>query len=102
MTWPLFNPTNNPPSIGAKNHTHEYEEINTTEQFIITPTEYGGIDSNITLTIYNSTDDVVTEINLTVNQSLEPRSGSSYASDELKVIVNSLNSVVNHLYEALN
>jgi surface protein len=98
----MFNPTNNPPSIGAKNHTHEYEEINTTEQFIITPTEYGGIDSNITLTIYNSTDDVVTEINLTVNQSLEPRSGSSYASDELKVIVNSLNSVVNHLYEALN
>ncbi|MBT3406191.1 BspA family leucine-rich repeat surface protein, partial [Candidatus Woesearchaeota archaeon] len=98
----MFNPTNNPPNIGAKNHTHEYEEINTTEQFIITPTEYGGIDSNITLTIYNSTDDVVTEINLTVNQSLEPRSGSSYASDELKVIVNSLNSVVNHLYEALN
>jgi len=98
----LFNPTYNPPGIGNKNHTHSYSYVNTSLEFIVTPTEYGAVDSNFNVTVYYENLTKITNFNLSIDPNLEPRNGQSYDNDALKVIINSMNSVVNSLFYALN
>ena len=77
--------------------------LNITE-FIISPTSYGTVTSNVTIEILNSSDSVIDIIVLPVNSSLEfPGTDSHYYPIAgLKSIVNVMNSVAYSLYYSLN
>jgi hypothetical protein len=102
----MFNPSNNPETLTNKSRRHTVD-ANTAQQFIIVPTEYAGISTDITLSVYNSTDDTVAQTTLSVNTTLVeqgdvPGNAQTYINDTLKTRVNSLVSVADHLFTALN
>ncbi len=98
----IMNPVYNSTDTGYKEHYHRLFWVPTQQSFVITPTSYGTIDSDVKLDIYDSSKNYITTINLSINPNLEPRSGSYYDNDDLKVIVNAMAAVLNSLYYALN
>ncbi len=97
----VFSPVYHSSSLSNVSHKHYFSE-STGTYFIITPTSYGVVDSNVTFEIYDSSHSYVTSIDAVIDSNLEPRSGSFYNNDELKVIINAMASVINSLYYALN
>ena len=98
----VMNPVYNSTETGFKQHEHDMEYIPTSQQFIITPTSYGLVQSNVSLFVYDSSKNLIKKINLNVNSNLDPKVGSSYNNDDMKVIINSMDVVLNSLYYALN
>jgi len=98
----VMNPVYNSTETGFKQHEHDMEYIPTSQQFIITPTSYGLVQSNVSLSVYDSSKNLIKKINLNVNPNLDPKAGSSYNNDDMKVIINSMAVVLNSLYYALN
>ncbi len=98
----VMNPTYNSTSLGYKEHIHNLLWMPTQHQFVITPTSYGSVNSTVNLEVYDSSYAYITTVKLNINPNLEPRSGSSYENDNLKVIINSMAAVLNSLYYALN
>ncbi|MBT7928755.1 right-handed parallel beta-helix repeat-containing protein, partial [Candidatus Peregrinibacteria bacterium] len=102
----MFNPSNNPETLTNKSRRHTVD-ANTAQQFIIVPTEYAGISTDITLSVYNSTEDTVAQTTLSINTTLVeqgdiPGNAQTYINDTLKTRVNSIVSVADHLFAALN
>jgi len=98
----IMNPTYNATSTGYKEHLHRFFWLPTQQQFVITPTSYGIVNSSVKLDIYDSSYSYITTVNLSINPNLEPRSGSYYNDDDMKVIINAMAAVLNSLYYALN
>ncbi len=98
----IMNPVYNSTNLGYKEHIDKMEEIPTGTQFVITPTSYGTINSNITLSVYDNNHNLIKNIQLSVNPALEPRAGQSYNNDEMKTTINAMNVVLNSLYYSLN
>jgi hypothetical protein len=98
----LFDPTDRPPVVGSKNHSHRYGYVGTSSKFVVTPTSYGAVSSQVNVSVFFSNLTKIREVNLSLYADLEPRSGTAYDDDAMKVIINSMNSVVNSLYYALN
>lgn len=99
----LFNPTLNPPIIGKKYHFHEFLYVPAAKLFVITPTHYSDATSTIKLKILNEYKVPIANVSLEIDPYLEPREGGvSFSDDEMKVIINAMNSVVYSLYYSLN
>lgn len=98
----VMNPTYNSTSLGYKDHIYDLLWMPTQQQFVITPTSYGPINSTVNLEVYDSSYAYITTVKLNINPNLEPRLGSPYNNDDLKVIINSMAAVLNSLYYALN
>ena len=99
----IFSPEYNSDTIGYKSHSHFLYSVNTGENMVLTPTSYAAVSSDITLQVYDLGDNLITELNLTINPTLSPKiSDVGYNNDNLKTIINSMSSVVSSLYFALN
>ncbi len=98
----VMNPVFNSTDVGYKDHVHDLLNIPLNQEFVITPTSYGLVRSGVKLYVYDSNGNYVNTVNFNINSQLEPRSGESYDNDDLKVIINSMNVVLNSLYYAMN
>jgi len=99
----VMTPVYNPPIIGSKTHRHELINLTTNTQFIITPTSYGGVTSQVKLYLYDSLNNLKCQVNFNINPNLEPRTGGVYyENDAMKTLINAMNSVLDSLYYALN
>ncbi|NIA04186.1 MAG: hypothetical protein GWP09_02440, partial [Nitrospiraceae bacterium] len=98
----VMNPTYNQTTYAPKKRVHEFFWIPTTQEFIVTPTSYGQANSIVSLKVYDSYYNLVANVKCNVIDSFEPRNGVSYNNDNLKVIINSMNSVLNSLYYSMN
>lgn len=84
----------------ARTHT---QLANINEEFIITPTTLGFVNSNVTIEILDSSDNVIGSFEVPINANLNiDRAGSLYNNDLLKTIVNAMNQVLNSLYNSIN
>lgn len=99
----LFSPTYNPPVISNKTNYHDLFYIPSDTQFIIAPTSYGDANSQITIDIYDVAKRKISSVPLAIDKSLEPRTGGiPFQDDDMKVIINAMNSVGYSLYYSLN
>ena len=98
----IMNPTYHQSTYADKSHLSDVFWIPTGQQFVITPTNYGQSVSNVSFKVYDSYYNPIATVNCNINNNLEPRNGVSYNNDELKVMINKMNSVLNSLYYSMN
>lgn len=99
----VMNPYTGLTPLDAKQRIADSQTLPTGQQFIITPTSLGAVQSNITLQVLNSNNKVVASLPATINSNLNiNQSGVFYNNDLLKTITNSMNQVVNSIFHALN
>ncbi len=72
--------------------------------FIITPTNYGSINSQVTLAILDSGGNYINNVTLTIDSNLERQSGEGvvFSDDDLKKGINSIDQVIKSLFTTLN
>jgi len=100
----LFNPTINPPTISSVERINNVLRIGNEQQFIITPTSYGDVNSTIYFEIIDPYNVKIGEIrNVTINSMLDFVGGSYFDPPDIyKTIVNAMNSVGYSLYYSSN
>lgn len=78
--------------------------LNPGQQLIVTPTSLGVIDSQITIEIYNSNDQLVNSISVPIDATLNfnPGDGVPFSNNALKTSINSMFSIVSTQFVALN
>ncbi|RME32251.1 hypothetical protein D6789_00195 [Candidatus Woesearchaeota archaeon] len=98
----ILNPRTGSTPLSAKSRAH-YQTIPTGTQFIITPTSYSFVTSNITFDLYNQGGTLLDTLTININNSLNIQGGgASLSDDDLKATVNQMNGIINSLYLALN
>ncbi len=99
----IMNPPYNSTVTGFKTHRARLRYIPDGNQFVITPTSYGDVHGTVTLSVYDDNLNLLKNITVGVDSSLEPRTGAIYQPmDALKTQVNAMNSVIYSLYYSLN
>ncbi|GEM_PF-3292642 len=97
----IFDPTQNPPVIGYRNHTHLIEKIPTGNSFVIVPTKYGEADSKVEIKVYDSAENLKAVIPFTIDKDTSiPSSALSYLNDEMKSKIVKTLQVLSTLYYA--
>lgn len=98
----ILNPRTGSAPMSAKTRQH-FQSIPAETQFVVTPTSYPPASSNVTLDLYNSGGALLDTLTININSTLNiAGGGATYSDDDLKVMVNSMNSVINSLFIALN
>lgn len=100
----LFNPTINPPTISSVERINNIIRLTNEQQFIITPTSYGDVNSTIYFDIIDPYGVKIGEIgNVTIDNMLNFVGGSFFDPPDIyKTIVNAMNSVGYSLYYSSN
>ena len=97
----IMNPVVQGSGLNDKERRH-FKQIPTGEQFIITPTSLGFIESNITISFYDQNGMFLESKDINIDPTLEVSGGSPYNNDLLKTIVNAMNQIIASLFFALN
>ncbi|MGM5480081.1 MAG: hypothetical protein ACQESC_01340 [Nanobdellota archaeon] len=97
----IMNPYTGSSPLNEKQRYHR-QTVPASQEFVLTPTSLGSVDSNVTLQIISPTGQLVDEIDLTINPNLVYTGGIYYDDDLLKTIVNAMNQILNSLYYSLN
>ena len=98
----VMNPAIEPSGLSNKTRKH-FKRIPEGQEFIITPTSLGVVNSNVTLEILDSNGGLLYTKDININPSLNIVSGGLfYNNDLLKTIVNSMNQIIYSLYYSLN
>ncbi|MGM5480825.1 MAG: hypothetical protein ACQESE_00275 [Nanobdellota archaeon] len=97
----IMNPYTESSPLSEKQRYHR-QSVPVSQEFIITPTSLGKIDSNVTFEVLDYRGEIVAEKQFNVTSSLVYTGGVYFNNDQLKTIVNAMNQVLSSLYYSLN
>ena len=98
----VLNPYTADMPLSGKDRLH-MQEVPVGQEFVITPTALGTIESNVTLEIVDSGGTVVDTYQGTIDNNINIVSGGNdYDNDLLKTTVNVMNIMLNSLFYSLN
>ncbi len=99
----VMNPYVGSSPLTGKDRISHSQNLPTGNEFIITPTRLGAVQSNITLEILDDEGEIIAELPAVIDDDLNIGSGGIfYNNDLLKTVTNSMNQVINSLFYALN
>ncbi len=99
----IMNPRVSPITGCTNKDRNDEQTINTSTEFIITPTSLGVVNSNITFEILDSGNNLLNTYVADINSNLNIQTGGVYYNNDLlKTIANAMNQVINSLYYSLN